>query len=62
MILSITIFSIRTHSILEKRCYAVSFMLTVLYVACHYAECHSAECHSAECHSAACHYAERNGA
>jgi hypothetical protein len=37
-------------------CYALSFMLTVLYAECHQlalcAECHYAECHYAECRGA----------
>ncbi len=48
-------------------CYAVSFVLTVVYAElrklafyakCHYTECNYAECHYAECHYAECHYAE----
>ncbi len=47
-------------------CYAVAFMLIVVYDECHklalYGECHNAEwnfaeCHNAECHFAKCHYA-----
>ena len=45
-----------TLSIMTKCFFAVSFMLSVAYVECHfqafYADCHYAECRYAECRGA----------
>ncbi len=44
--------------IMVEYCYAVSFILTVVYAVCRkfaiYAECHYADCHSVECRGAPC--------
>ncbi len=58
MTLSLLTFRIMTVSLMTFRtivecCYAVSFMMTVVYaeihILAHYAKCHYPECHYAEC-------------
>ncbi len=47
-----------TLSMMVECCYAVSFVLPVVYAECHklvhYAECHYAECHYGECYYTQC--------
>jgi hypothetical protein len=53
---SITTISIMTLSVMVESCYALSFMLIVVYADCRkfalWAECHYAECRYAECRGA----------